>query len=340
MNKAITSLLLSLLAAAAFAASPTDITYTEGDASVRYARNGRTEEAVIGDKLDTGDMVKTGSDGRVEMDQKGVTLKVSPGTVFTLMERERSGSQTGVVSVALGSLKMRYAKLTGREPLVQTASCVAGVRGTELTVFAGADGSSLIAVDSGEVDVEAGGKVVELAAGEGVEVKPGQAPGDKFVVRTDILDYSKWNQDKLDAMLSDPLGAIDALTRQMTSYVKSVEEFEAYYKEYGKKLSQERRLLAGLMREKGKEAEARKHDMEVVVPLAQQTGNLLLNVRFYSLSALSLRRYVAGRMYVLLKSRNMGGQQDAAYEDFLQKYKEFLATFNQFIIPYIVEADI
>ncbi len=340
MNKAIIGLSFSLLAAAAFAASPTDITYAEGDASVRYARNGRTEEAAIGDKLDTGDMVKTGSDGRVEMDQKGVILNVSPGTVFTLMERERSGSQTGVVSVALGSLKMRYAKLTGREPLVQTASCVAGVRGTELTVFAGADGSSLIAVDSGEVDVEAGGKVVELAAGEGVEVKPGQAPGEKFVVRTDIMDYGKWNQDKLEAMLSDPLVAIDALTKQMTFYVKSVEEFEAYYKEYQGRLSQERKKLAELTRDKSKQEEAKKLQTEVVIPLAQQSGNLLLNVRFYSLSALSMRRYVAGRMYVLLKSRNMGGQQDTVYADFLQKYKEFLAMFDQFIIPYIVEADI
>ena len=138
------------------------------------------------------------SDGQVELNQKGVTIKISHGTVFTLMERAGSDGKTStVVSVALGSLKYKYDKMTGSEPEIRTNGAVAGVRGTEFTVFAGADGSTLIAVDSGQVDVESEGKTVQLAAAQGVEVPLGKPPGDVVPLKSDQIDYSKWNNDKL-----------------------------------------------------------------------------------------------------------------------------------------------
>ncbi len=246
-------------AATVLSAVPADVTYTEGDASVRFAKNGRTQDAAIGDVLNTGDSLKTGADGQVELDQKGATLKINPGTVFILMERERGGAKTGVLSVALGSIKMRYDKLTGQEPMIQTASCAAGVRGTELTVLAGADGSSLIAVDSGAVEVEAEGKIVELAAGEGVEVKPGQPPGDKFKVQRDQIDYRKWNGEKLDALMADPVASINALIDQLTAYIKSVNDFDTYFQEYSKRLAEERQKAIAMVKEKGQK-ETRKYE--------------------------------------------------------------------------------
>jgi hypothetical protein len=338
MRKPIFVLAFSLAAAAALPALPTDITFTDGDASVRYV-NGRAAEAVIGDVLDTGDSLKTGSDGLVEMNQKGLVLKISPDTVFTLRERERGGEKTGVLSVVLGSLKMRFDKLTGKEPLVQTASCAAAARGTELTVYAGADGSSLIAVDSGQVQVEAMGTVVDVNAGEGVEVKPGQAPGDIFDVRTQLTDFRTWNDGKLAAMAAEPTLAIRAVTGQMLSYIKSVDEFQSYYQEYSKRLAEERQKAIDMVDEKGKE-ETRTYEEAVVFPLALQTGNLYLNMRFYSLAALSLRRYVAGRMYLIMKTRYLTHPEDPAFGEFLDRYHEFLSTFERFIVPHLVEADL
>jgi hypothetical protein len=236
-------------------------------------------------------------------------------------------------------VKMRYDKLTGQEPRLQTASCSAGVRGTELTVFAGADGSSLFAVDSGLVEVEAEGKTVELAAGEGVEVKPGEPPGEKFTVRTDLMDYGKWNEEKLNAMMADPEAAIKALQDQMTSYVKSVESFKAYYTEYGRRLAEERQKAIDMVATKGKE-ETKKYEQEVVFPLTLQTSSLYLNLRFYSLAALSMRRYVAGRMYVLMKARYIGRPDDPAYAAFKAGYDNLLAVYEEFIIPHLVAADI
>jgi hypothetical protein len=329
---------LFLGGAAALAAIPSDIIYAEGDASVKIG-GGRFAEAQVGDALNTGDTVRTGSDGVVELDQRGVTVKVSPGTVFTLMERSTGGTNRGVLSVTLGSLKMKYDKLTGQEPLLHTVSCSAGVRGTELTVFAGADGSALIAVDSGSVEVEAGGATVALDAGEGVEVKPGRPPGSKFIVQRNQIDYRTWNEDKLKGMLSDPVGAVASLKAQLDMYAENVGSFYADYQEYSARLAQERRKAADMLKEKTRE-EVKKYQDEVVLPLSGQTGDLFLNVRYNALAALSMRLYVAGRLYVMLKAKYVMTPDDPAYVEFLSRYWEFLDDFERNIAPRLGDADI
>ena len=93
---------------------PNDVIYSEGDATVKY-QEGYVEEVYIGDVYDTGDTVTTGYDGFVELDQDGLALKINPDTVFTLQEKEEKGEKTGVFSLALGSIKFRYARITGNE---------------------------------------------------------------------------------------------------------------------------------------------------------------------------------------------------------------------------------
>jgi hypothetical protein len=332
---ALTFLLAALVTLGAQAA---DVTYTDGEASVRTGA-GKVHDAVIGDSLKTGDSVKTGGDGAVELDQKGLTLRVGPKTVFTLLERERGGQKTGVVSVTLGSLKMKYSKITGLEPLVATASCAAAVRGTELTVYAGADGSSLIAVDSGAVQVEAEGRAVDLDPGEGVEVKPGQPPGEKFKMPATKIDYSKWNEDKVSAMLADPVAALSAMIDQMNFYVKNAEQISAYYEQYRAQLALEKQKSLDILAAKGKD-EAARYQRDVVFPLQFKTGNLFLNSRYYTLGALSLRRFVAGRLYLLVKERSIAKPDDPAFKAFAEKYGNLLSVFGQFVEPRLVEADI
>ena len=179
---------LFLAAALAAGAVPAGVAYTEGEASVRF-KSGTERDAAIGDILNTGDGVRTGADGLVELEQKGVTLRIDPGTVFTLMEKEQKGKTTGVLSLVLGSVKFRYDRLTGQEPLIQTASCIAGVRGTELTVYAGVDGSALIVVEKGAVEVEAEGASVAWPRRRPWRSAPASRRGTKFTVRRDQIDY-------------------------------------------------------------------------------------------------------------------------------------------------------
>jgi hypothetical protein len=328
-----------LLAAATFGyAVPTDVTYAEGDASIRF-KNGRQAEAEIGTVLNTGDMVKTGRDGTVELDQKGVVLKISPNTVFSLQEKSQKSGTTPVLSVALGSIKFRYDRLTGKEPAVQTNGAAMGVRGTEFTVYAGADGSTLVLVDSGSVEVEADGRAVSLSADEGVEVPLGKGPGEKFAVQRNQVDYSKWNEEKLAAMLADPETAMTGIEERMALYIASVREYDGLFREYKARLDEERQKAVAILNEKGND-EARTYDREVVTPLMIDTNNLFLNLRHQSLAALSLRRWVAGRLYVFQKARNMTAPADGGYEDFVARFSRLLDAFEKDVAPQLVEVDI
>ena len=329
-----------LLAACLLQALPTEITYTEGDASVRL-KTGRSHDAAIGDVLNTGDSLKTGGDGQAELDQKGVTLKISPNTVFTLLERYQSGSTSSdsVISVALGSVKLHYDKLTGKEPLVRTGGATAGARGTDFSVFAGADGSSLIVVDSGEVTVQAAGGSVDLSPNEGVEVPLGQPPGQKITVHSDQVDYRTWNDGKLASMLADPAAAMGTIETAMAGYIASVKDYAAQFEESNQKLLTEQQKRRDIFSKQGQDA-ATKYQNDVVNPLALNTGYLFLNVRYYSLAALSLRRYVGGRLYVFLKSRYITNLADPVWTGFLDRYHAVLGSFEESIVPHLVEGDI
>jgi hypothetical protein len=327
-----------LLGALSVSAAPANVTYAEGDASLKL-KNGTTQDAQIGNVMNTGDTLRTGRDGLAELDQKGVTIKIARQTVFTLMEKEQGGQTSPVLSVALGSIKFRYDKLTGKEPLVRSNGMVAGVRGTEFDVFAGADGSTLIAVSSGQVTVESEGKSVDLAANEGVEVPLGQPPGDKFTVPRQLIDYSKWNEDKVSAMLADPLAAMTKIETAMAEYEKDVADFNEKFHQYSAQLKDLRENRAKIIREKGANA-ASKYQQEVINPLAIQTGHLFLNVRYYSLAALSMRRFVAGRLYLALKARFIASPDDPTWTEYRSRFENLLSDFEQSIAPQLVVEDI
>lgn len=329
---------LFLLAALALGALPADVTYTEGDTVIKL-KSGKQQDAQIGDVLNTGDTLRTGSDGLAELNQKGVTIKIAKGTVFTLMEREVGGKTSSVLSVALGSVKYRYDKLTGTEPMVRTNGAVAGVRGTEFTVFSGADGSTLIAVDSGQVTVESEGQSVDLAANEGVTVPLGKPPGQKVTVHSDQIDYKGWNDDRIASLLADPMAALDSIETQMASYAASVADYAARFADSTKNLAAERENRNKILADKGKD-EAAKYEDQVVTPLALTTGYLFLNTRYYALAALSLRRFVAGRLYVTLKARALASPSDPAWKGFLDRYESLIQSFENTIVPQLTAVDI
>jgi hypothetical protein len=335
------AVLVACLSAGALFSSfavPNDVVYSEGDATVKY-QEGYVDEVYIGDVYDTGDTVTTGYDGFVELDQDGLVLKINPDTVFTLQEKEEKGEKAGVFSVALGSIKFRYGRITGKEPMIQTPSCIAGVRGTEFSVFAGADGSALIVVDSGLVEVESEGKAVQLTSEEGVEVQPGEPPGDKFVVQRDQIDYKTWNDQKIEAMLADPVDALSRVIERMSIYVNNVNEYRDLYDDYRRRLTITRERANEIAEKEGKEASQR-FNREKVLPLVAKANALYLNVRYFSLAALSLRRYVGSRLYMYVKSNSIADLNDGEYMEFKHLHDQLLRQFEDQIVPQLNELDI
>jgi hypothetical protein len=183
------------------------------------------------------------------------------------------------------------------------------------------------------------GTSVDVAANEGVEIPLGKPPGDTFTVQRDQIDYSTWNSDKLAAMLADPLTAMTSIETAMASYIKDVNDFDASFKEYSQKLADERANAVKITDEKGKDA-GQKYQSDVVFPLMNQTAALSLNLRYSTLAALSLRRFVTGRLYVALKAKYIAEPGSDAWTSFLARYHELLGSFEASIAPHLVEADI
>lgn len=335
-----TAMLGLLIVAASFAAfgQHADIVYVEGFVDLRLA-GGERMEAFIGDYLERGDTIITETASYAELEQlNGYSIKIHEDTIFTFQEIEQRGEKRSVLSTTLGAVAFKFDMMTGKEPLIATPGTIAGVRGTEFQVFAGIDGSTLVVVSSGKVEVEAGGKKVELLPEEGVEVPAGGQPGEKFQVLRGQLDFSAWNSERLDSMLEDPAGAVRGIEKGMEALRVKIAELVPLYEANSERLKAERLKLPRIEEEKGKEARTRYYE-ETVFPLEVETSYMRLNLRYYALSALSFRRFVLGPMYARVTSAHINRLDSDLYTDFEKAYLRILSDYERDVAPFLVEAD-
>jgi hypothetical protein len=329
-----------ILSAALASAEQADTVFTEGDVSRRDG-SGKSRSLEIGDVLSVGDSVVTKLHSTAELKLRSgpSSIRIKQNTVFTLGELSQGGEKRTVLQTVVGSASMKFGKMTAKEPLLGTSTCICGVRGTEVELYGGMDGTAVVAVVSGAITLESGGASVELAADEAVEVRPGEAPGQKFAWIGKELDFSAWEEGKLEAFLADPVASALKVEEQLASFRASVDEllprlaeskaaYEAAYAELAKLVTAKDDAKAEALRQ------------ERVFPLMEEQATLILNIRYYALSSLSLRRYVLGGMYMQLRTRHPLGPSDPALAPFLEVYDRALKDFEGSIVPQLVEADI
>ena len=327
----------ALIAGAAFAQGATSV-YVEGDTSTKNLA-GSVVELDVGVALKAGETVITKADGRADLElENKSTISVKPNTVFTLGEVELEGEKQSVLSTSVGAVSYRLNKFTGRGPAIRTNSYVAGVRGTELTVYAGMDGSALLVVEKGAVEVAAQGKAVSLAPNEAVEVKPGQAPGEKFTWLGRQQDFSAWNKGKEDEFVKDPVGKLKDVEKQLAQFRG---DLEAILKPLATADKDSARIYEDLKKavEAKDEKKAEELRNELQKGVGEQRRVLFLNKRYYALSYLSMRRHVLGGMYVQMKGRYMQNQNAPEFKDFMTLYNAIKKNYEDIIVPHLVEAD-
>ncbi|MCF7928547.1 MAG: FecR domain-containing protein [Spirochaetales bacterium] len=333
------AVVFTVLAAAGLAAQEADVVYVEGYVDTKTA-GGDVFETYIGDYIRTGDSIITGGRGYAELEQgDSAVIKVSPDTVFTLQEREVNGEKRQVMATTAGSVFMRFNKLTGKEPMVQSSSYVAGVRGTEFTVYSGSDGSSMILVDKGAVEVTAEGESVNLGAEQGVEVAAGAAPGEVFEFKGRELDFSTWNQQKEEVFLENPVQSLKRVQKRLEGFQKEIEMLYPEFVKRQNKIDVMREELTRLREEEGQDAMIEYRD-EFVTPYIKESRVYILNTRYYALSALSLRRFVLGSMYLKIKTAMVAKPDNKIYRNFMELYEEVTDSFEDVVVPQLVEADI
>ncbi len=340
LRVSIASVLMLILSHSAALAMEAQVVYLEGLVDINPRGGGRAA-AYIGDEVRGGDSVITGRDGFAELERGDyTTITVEPDTIFTVDSVGEKGKERDVLRCTLGSVAYRCEHRAGApEPYLTAPRAGAGIRGTELTVAAGEDGSSLFVVRSGEVEVEAEGKTVTLGPEEGVEVRPGEQPGEKFEVKRGQIDYSNWRQERREAFIDDPVAAARGLERRFDGFVTQVTTLAPLLAELRRALEQEREKLIKIGEEQGQEART-KYYKETVQPIEGETFNTYITLRYYAKSAFSIRRFVLGRMYVAVKTAYIDDLSHSRYQQFIKIHNTILQKFTTEVLPHLTDADL
>ena len=142
----------------------------------------------------------------------------------------------------------------------------------------------------------------------------------------------------MNDFMDDPLSAVLRVESRLNNFIKELNTvFDAYTESFNR-LKRERDKYFSF---KENQADEKRNFYEtVVLPLEVETSNFFLNVRYYALSALSLRRYVLGRMYIIMKTGFIKNPNSQVYKDFISAYEKILTIFETDIVPHLVDADI
>ena len=336
IRTAVLALLIAGASAFSAAAQNSDVVYVDGWVDLKDSTG--TYELMIGDRVSTGDTIITDYDGTAELEpQSGSRIVIKPNTVFTIKELDDNGKSRPVLSTTVGAVSFKFNRMT-QEPAVTTLTTVAGIRGTEFTVYAGADGSSLFVVESGAVEVSSSGESVMLEPEEGVEIPAGGAPGEKFKVMKGKIDFAEWNSEKIENMMADPAAALENFSGQLDSLASSLEEWSSRYTESKAKLDELRARQKELF-DSGEAEKGRELNKNEVAPLEYHNSRLVLNYRYYALSALSLRQHVLSSFYVRMKTAYISDRNNSVYLGFLDSYRKLVKDYEQRVVPWLVQAD-
>lgn len=332
----------ALAAIAAFAgygavAQKANIVYVEGVANVKSS-SGSLRPADFGGQVTFGESVITGKDGQAELKlENGSTIRIAENSVFSYTSVGTGANSRQVLATTVGKVAYKLNKATGKPPVIQSNSMVAGVRGTEFTVMAGRDGTTLLEVTGGIVDVESQGKLVTLVKDEGVEVVPGKAPGAKYTRPGKELDFSSWNKGKADAFLADPVTALANIENQLATYQKALADLKKPFADATAAWQKAREDYKPILESKD-EVAIKKFQEETLFPAQDNRAAIILNIRYNALNYLSVRRYVMSNMYMELKSR-YPTTRPAAVDTFFKKHAEMLQRYEIVAVPELDKND-
>ena len=183
----------------------------EGSVEIQRAGEGAFAEAAEGQTLREGDVVRTGPDGRAEIEYfDGSITRLDFNTTFTIVALTDDAEGGGTVieaDQASGGTFSRVVELTGSQSRFETSTpnAVASVRGTDYFVLINDDATQIVGVIEGLVDVRGTeGGDVSLAALKGVNVSTSGALGAPFDLPPELLnsDFLRWNLCERDFVAS------------------------------------------------------------------------------------------------------------------------------------------
>jgi hypothetical protein len=154
------------------AAEGTFATITERTGTVQVLRGSGTLDGTPGTELAKNDTISSGesSSARLRL-HDNAEIWIGPSVTFTLSDYDFPGSRVTVVNLFIGKIRVALSKLARKDRFdVVTGTSVAGVRGTVFEVAAALDGSAIVGVSEGAVDVKSHSGTRKVPSGRQVTV--------------------------------------------------------------------------------------------------------------------------------------------------------------------------
>jgi hypothetical protein len=213
------------------------VQYVEG--KVTHSRDGKDLGALdIGDDLVSGDLLVTAQDGRlvIELDKAcGMqgTLSVNPSSSLYLNLDLVKGEKRTTIDLLTGSVGAKVKKIAGSPSMqVQTATAIAGVRGTEFEVATSVNDAVLVTCSEGEVALDDGsGGALPVTAGKALEKRGSDRPRYLDADPAAIREFrSRWLTEEIAAFKGNPLKALTVFEKRYSdlsaAFKKAFDPFE------------------------------------------------------------------------------------------------------------------
>jgi hypothetical protein len=185
------------------------IDYIEGGVSLSRA-NKIIKDPNIDDPLQSGDLIKTSSDGMLVIafeKNTGMngTLTVRAKTSLYLRLESVKGQPKTSIDLLAGSVGSKVSKIAGTPTMsVQTSGVVMGVRGTEYEVAVSVNDAILVTCVEGEVACDDGKEELPVPAGKVLEKRSGERLRYLPVAVSSVREFrQKWVTDEVDAFRAD-----------------------------------------------------------------------------------------------------------------------------------------
>jgi len=149
------------------------------------------KKVTMGQKIQVGDSIRTGAKAYIELDLDNNYIKINENTKIKISENVGESKTANSVMVQYGNVLSKIEKIKKDDKgfEIRTASSIAGVRGTEFTVLAGHDGTTVVQVVEGTVAFTGDKKQISVSANQESTVPLG---GDPSPVK--VIEKRQWNE--------------------------------------------------------------------------------------------------------------------------------------------------
>jgi hypothetical protein len=336
MKWLIVTVALLALVSPAFAQDAT-ITFLDGGVHIQREGGGR-QPADFGSDVNAGDRVITDASGYAELElESGGVVELSEDTVFLVGASTGStGRNQGRIAVAVGALSFRFNAMVGNEPQVGTTTSVAGVRGTEVRVYAASDGTTRYEVIEGLLEVQDGGISVSLGPEQAVEVRAGGVPSPVFSFLDNPIDYGVWNAGLVQDFLLEPLASLDGIEEEMNSLIAEINRRVPEYQRLRDVVDE----AEATMDEEEDQERRESIFAEQVMPARRTARAEFVELRFVVLSALSLEQFVISRLAAELKAQYFFDPDNPTVTAFMTRVERIRDRFEDAVVPWLVPSDL